>query len=339
VALEAINHCDILCLETVFFKDGKPNLLIKLDEDYKIMAVRSGRLLKLANVPKFFLELAERRKEDANGVFYYKHDKDEQVRRHAERFAQQRSLFGEMLGVGVCRSSTIYQKLGKPKRAERSRQAHLAEAVFERIAATHDADSRHGLYHTDVAIVRYNGDREHEAGIISCLNRSLEAAFCPESVNLANTVHVVSKKGLTNLFRKQDIDEQWKAIESIQLTVKAALGCGFPIIVNFFAPALDSSSPVDYVLDSFGTDQQLLRYHEDQYCLKQVHKICTFIQKNHGHDILRMKCQFVKDNNDTIWLQRAFDIISRPSHRVQKRRAKFLDMEDSENLKAKASIR
>ena len=77
VALEAINRCDILCLETVFFKDGKPNLLITLDEDYRIKAVRSGRLLKLANVPKFFLELAERRREDTNGVFYYKNDKDE----------------------------------------------------------------------------------------------------------------------------------------------------------------------------------------------------------------------------------------------------------------------
>ena len=251
VPLEAINHCDILCLETVFFKDGKPNLLIKLDEDYRIVAVRSGRLLKLANVPKFFLDLAEKRKVDENGVFYYKNDKDEQSRRQAERFAQQRAQFGEMLG----RSSTLDQKLGKPKQAERNRQANLAEAVFERIATTHDSDSRHGLYHTDVAIVRYNGERVHEDAIISCLNNSLEAAFCPESVNLANTVHVLSKKGLTNLFRKQDIDEQWKAIESIQLTVKAALGCGFPIIVNFFAPVVDSSTPVDYVLDSFGADE------------------------------------------------------------------------------------
>ena len=87
VALEAMNQCDIICLETVFFKDGKPNLLIKLDEDYKITAVRSGRLLKLANVPKFFLELAEKRKEDKKGVFHYKYDKDEQFKRHAERFA------------------------------------------------------------------------------------------------------------------------------------------------------------------------------------------------------------------------------------------------------------
>lgn len=52
-----------------------------------------------------------------------------------------------------------------------------------------------------------------------------------------------------------------------------------------------------------------------------------------------MKCQFVKDNNGTIWLQRAFDIVSRPSHRVQMRRAKFLGVEDSELLKAEANRR
>jgi hypothetical protein len=51
-----------------------------------------------------------------------------------------------------------------------------------------------------------------------------------------------------------------------------------------------------------------------------------------------MKCQFVKDNNNTIWLQRAFGIVSRPSHPIQKRRAKFLDVDDSVFLKAGANI-
>ena len=51
-----------------------------------------------------------------------------------------------------------------------------------------------------------------------------------------------------------------------------------------------------------------------------------------------MKCQFVKDNTNTIWLQRAFGIVSRPSHPIQKRRAKFLDVDDSVFLKAGANI-
>lgn len=215
--------------------------------------VKSGKLLKLSNVPKFFLDLAERRNADDKGIFFHKYDKTAEIQRQAERFDQQRAKYGESLG----RSSTLNKKLRGPKLAEKNRQALLAEAVFERVAGTQESGQTNGQHNTDVAIVRYNEYSMNENAIISCLNRSLEAKFIPESVNLTNTVHVVSKKGLTNLFRKQDIDEQWKAIESIQLTVKAALGCGYPIMVNFFAPVSDvgdSFTPIDYVLDSFGED-------------------------------------------------------------------------------------
>jgi hypothetical protein len=63
----------------VFFKDGKPNLLFKLDENYKMTTVKSGKLLKLSNVPKFFLDLAERRNADDKGIFFHKYDKTAEI--------------------------------------------------------------------------------------------------------------------------------------------------------------------------------------------------------------------------------------------------------------------
>jgi len=62
-----------------------------------------------------------------------------------------------------------------------------------------------------------------------------------------------------------------------------------------------------------GTDEDLIRNDEERYCLKQVYKICYYISKLYNYEILRMKCDFVKDYHGTIWFQYATNIWIRPS--------------------------
>ena len=40
--------------------------------------------------------------------------------------------------------------------------------------------------------------------------------------------------------------------------------------------------------------------------------MCYFVQKVQDQEILSMKCDFYKDQNNKIWLFYAYDILSRP---------------------------
>lgn len=76
-----------------------------------------------------------------------------------------------------------------------------------------------------------------------------------------------------------------------------------PIVVNFFAPInLDEPlGPITYDYAALGGDEELIRNNEERYCLKQVYKMCYYVAKLHMCEILRMRCEFVKDYHGTIW--------------------------------------
>ena len=38
-----------------------------------------------------------------------------------------------------------------------------------------------------------------------------------------------------------------------------------------------------------------------KYCLKQCYKMCYYVQKIWNKEILKMRCDFAKDDNGTIW--------------------------------------
>lgn len=98
------------------------------------------------------------------------------------------------------------------------------------------------------------------------------------------------------------------------------IGCGYPIIVNFYAP-INKQSPDDtihYDFKNFGEDIMLIQNDEEKYCLKQVYKICFYVQKLYHIEVLTMKCEFVKDHNGTIWFQYAQEIKTRNNFREKK---------------------
>lgn len=159
-------------------------------------------------------------------------------------------------------------------------------------------DNARSPFYKDVAIIRFNPDEDQ--------NKLSE---------LGPSVQVVTDNGLMYIFQKKSNDVYWKTINSIQTNVKSKIGCGIPITVKFYAK-IDRQNPdetIIYDFRSFGEDMFLIRNDEEKYCLKQAYKIAFYIQKLYQFEIIKMKCEYVKDENNTIWLQHVSEIFVRPN--------------------------
>jgi hypothetical protein len=117
------------------------------------------------------------------------------------------------------------------------------------------------------------------------------------------SVQVVSDAGFMNTFLKRANDDFWKTIGCIQTNIKSRLGCGTPVIIKFFAPVNpdDPEDEIIYDYKAFGQDEELIKIDSHQYCLKQCYKMCYYIQKVYQYEVLKMRTEFMKDENGTIW--------------------------------------
>ena len=81
-------------------------------------------------------------------------------------------------------------------------------------------------------------------------------------------------------------------------------------------------------------DLLLMEVRPRDFCLKQVLKLCYYIQKIYSHEILSMKCDFYRDANNKIWLFHASDILSRNRIRSNAERLEeeVLEKEKQERL-------
>lgn len=97
--------------------------------------------------------------------------------------------------------------------------------------------------------------------------------------------------------------------------MKSRIGIGELICIDFFAPLneLKPNNEIDYgVKEDSPTDYELIANgHEEEYCQKQCFKYCYYISKVKGIEILKMKVEFLKDENGFIWLFYARDISCR----------------------------
>jgi hypothetical protein len=61
-----------------------------------------------------------------------------------------------------------------------------------------------------------------------------------------------------------------------------------------------------------GDDIQMIKDNDDfGYCTKQVLKMCFYVQKLYNCEILKMRCEFAKDDHGTIWFLHANQIYYR----------------------------
>ena len=68
---------------------------------------------------------------------------------------------------------------------------------------------------------------------------------------------------------------------------------------------------IEYNYRSLGDDVELIQTDQFKYCLKQCYKMSFFVQKLYNIEILRMQCEFLKDDNKTIWFTFADQIAFR----------------------------
>lgn len=100
-------------------------------------------------------------------------------------------------------------------------------------------------------------------------------------------------------------NSQLKDIHMMQISIKSKTGCGVPIFVEYRAPlSLENPNAViDYGVDAFPNDYQLLRAGDDHhYALKQCAIMAEYMQKTLGLELLTMRAEFSKDENGFIWL-------------------------------------
>lgn len=124
---------------------------------------------------------------------------------------------------------------------------------------------------------------------------------------------MVSDSGLYNMVAKGK--PGWLTVSHVQVNVKSKIGCGQPIVVEFFAhiDAEDKTRAIEYDFRALGEDQDLIRNNQHRYCLKQVYKMCYYVSTIWHQEIMRMRCEFTKDDNNTIWFQHASEIWVRPN--------------------------
>ena len=68
---------------------------------------------------------------------------------------------------------------------------------------------------------------------------------------------------------------------------------------------------INYNFKKYGEDVNLIQNDEECYCLKQCTKMAYYIQQLYHISILRMKCEFMKDDNGTIWFTYAKEVFTR----------------------------
>ena len=159
----------------------------------------------------------------------------------------------------------------------------------------------------DVAVVRYKDEK-----LIPHEQPPGEELPVKDDKSLP-VVKVVGETEFMEECRRRANAEYWKQVQCIQTTVKARIGLGEPIDVYFEAP-IDAENPNNTMVYDYKQcgDEEILRFTDHRaYCRKQCLKICYYVQKVYCFDILRMKCEFLRDDNGKIWLFFVKDIWAR----------------------------
>jgi len=104
----------------------------------------------------------------------------------------------------------------------------------------------------------------------------------------------------------------------MQTCIKSRSGLGHPIVIYFWAPTPKLNKPGDtvetirYDFRAKGQDIDLIRAKDwYAYCHKQCLKMCYYVQKMHSVEILKMRAEFARDDNGTVWFLYANQIFRR----------------------------
>lgn len=133
----------------------------------------------------------------------------------------------------------------------------------------------------------------------------------------ATALELLTMPEFTDKFGSRSL-HQHKSVRYIQTGLRSKTGLGTPFSVQFYAPKPelqhygDCAATCDYDYKRLASDYELLKQARDsEYIHRQCLKICYYIRKMHDIEVLKMKCEFAKDINGTVWLQHASEIYAR----------------------------
>ena len=68
---DLVKGCELIFPDTVFFENGEPKLLIKMEkENMCIQGIRNPAKLNLQNIQNEFLDTFKERKKETHGIFH-----------------------------------------------------------------------------------------------------------------------------------------------------------------------------------------------------------------------------------------------------------------------------
>eukprot|EP00347_Sterkiella_histriomuscorum_P018862 403343887 len=359
---EKIRGCELLFPDSVLFQRGKPKIILKNDKEFCLMPIRQLSKFNLQSIYKDFSNVVRERKKDFAGPFHKMYglstgltallNKNEVIsglfnNKRQEDGASSITLNG-MAGLSKQPNSQNHENSNQfnnkfasakdfsPEHLQRDKMRQQSNPQFT-LENTNNKQSISGgnnnaistapplgistvltdknIYYKDVALIRYRPDEKGES-----------------------LVQVVNETGFMSTFHKRANDDYWKTVSCIQTNIKSKLGCGQPIIIKYYAP-LDYDEPeseIVYDYKSLGADEDLILKDQHQYCLKQCYKMCYYIQKVYGLEVLKMRTEFSKDENGTIWFMYASSIVARPvkgrGQQFQTKKVNYVNQENKTNL-------
>ena len=68
-----VKGCELIFPDTVFFENGKPKAIIKMDKEYCLVGTKNQVKLSLQNIYKDFTNQVRERKKDNHGIFFMRY--------------------------------------------------------------------------------------------------------------------------------------------------------------------------------------------------------------------------------------------------------------------------
>jgi hypothetical protein len=275
-----IRGCHINVPDMVLFKQGKTHLHAKSDSNGFLIQVKDPKKMKKTELRSLFPTITrERRNKNLDQAELEEIiDCIEEIgfaNENKKSFKIQ-SIEAEMKNAN---SQNKFQKATK---------LELETINFDKGEAYKDFNlpvgkTLHGSYYRDIVLVQFytKDDNENEEAIFNSEKPS----------DKAKILRPLSENEFLKMMSRRPNDDYWRKVEFIQTCIKSKLGIGEQISVDFFAKISKKipSRPILFDFRSFQSDQYLMINNKKEYCHKQVVKMCYYISKLYGYEILRMK--------------------------------------------------
>ena len=137
-------------------------------------------------------------------------------------------------------------------------------------------------------------------------------------------VKAINSATFNKLFEKAK-NNLFKDMDHIQTVIKHNTGIGDPITIDFKAPIKEDDPDIVYLKPyAFVDELSLLKEGQyKEYANHQCLKICQFLQKQRGIEIISMTAEFLMDDVKNIW----FSYAGRIKYRKSSHKMSYAELE------------